>query len=137
MVNQTKEVSARLRISSDTLYSNDILSILGCQSDKIIEKGQKLESRGPIARYADETTCFFDSGLPEDSLFEEHLEKISAFVDNYYVELKQLTDNCQITLYISFATYNQQGSLVIAYNMVQKFFDLKIDIFINFFSIED
>ncbi|MCK9620235.1 MAG: DUF4279 domain-containing protein [Methylobacter sp.] len=137
MVATEKESKVTLRISSSMHSLLEIIDIIGEIPSKGYEKGDVISAKSLTQRYREESLWFLESGLHQSATIDEHLLKVSEFIDTHFDKLKKLISiGCDITLYCCFTTYNGQGGFVLTNEIIKKFSTLPIDIVFDLYSID-
>jgi hypothetical protein len=137
MANSDKESKVTLRVSSSEHSLLEIIDIIGEKPSSGYEKGELVSSKSAIPPYREESLWFLESGLSKDFTIDEHLLKVTEFIESNCDKLKSLISiGCDIDVYCCYTTYNGQGGFVLTSDIIKKFSVLPIDIVFDFYSID-
>jgi hypothetical protein len=137
MTTSEKEFKVTLRISSRVHSLLEIIDILGKKPSRGHEKGEVISAKSLTPRFREESLWFLESGISKNSSIDEHLLKITEFIDNNFDSIRNLTlIGCDISLYCCLTTFNGQGGFVLTNEVIKKFSALPVDIVFDFYSID-
>ena len=138
MANSEKEAKVTLRISSGTHSLFELIDIIGENPSNGYGKGDLVSTKSATPRYREESLWFLESGLSKDSTIDEHLLKVTEFIESNCDKLKSLVSvGCGIDVYCCFTTFNEQGGFILTSDIIKKFSALPIDIVFDLYSIDN
>lgn len=132
-----KESKVTLRISSSAHSLLELIDIIGENPSRGYEKGDLVSSKSATPRYREESLWFLDSGLSKDFTIDEHLLKVTEFIESNCDKLKSLiSKGCDIDVYCCFTSFNGQGGFVLTSDIIKKFSVLPIDMVFDLYLID-
>ena len=130
-----KEAVVSLRIASRVRSVSDITQAVGVPPSKSVEKGELMSKRSRVPKYREESLWFIGSGLLPSAPIEDHLQKITEFIDVHLSSLQPLSADCDIGVYCNFTICTGQGGFVLTNELLQKLLRLPLDLWVDLFSV--
>jgi hypothetical protein len=128
---------ATLGFYSRKLSVEDIARVLRTEASRRVERGSPVIVRGEILRLREESVWSLDSPLDDSATVESHLEYLLGFIEGKTSEILSLAADCDIAVYVSFSTRDNQGGFTLPPSMLKRLGELDIRMEVSFMGNEE
>ena len=128
---------ATLSVRSGKLSAKEIARILESEGSHQVEKGSRVSMRPTITRVYDNSVWSLDSELGDSETVESHIEELLVFAEAKAEALESLSPDCDVEVWISFRTCDDQGGFTLDEQMLKRLAKLNIKMQVSFMGNRD
>lgn len=132
----SKWSSGAIRILSQTVSAIEVSARLGIEADRQFERGSLTIPRNPASARRESSVWLRKSGLGDDSDLADHVRALVAMLDGCREELARLSVDCELELFLGFASENGQGGCVLPAGLLAEVAALGLDILLDLYPPE-
>lgn len=122
-----------IRITSRTVSADEITDRLGIPPDEQFERGSLMSPRNPNSARRKASVWIHTSGLGRHCQLEDHVTALVRLVGGCRAELRRLSADCDLELFLGFGSENGQGGCVLPARLLAEVGALGLDVVLDFY----